>query len=63
MTTATLLWVLLVPLMIAAGIILWLSESRSQRIHRLRAAGWSQQRIANHLHCSRHHVRKILAAT
>lgn len=60
MTITTLLWVLLVPLMIAAGIILWLSESRSQRIHRLHRSGWSQQRIADHLGITRYAVRKAL---
>lgn len=60
MTITTLLWVLLVPLMIAAGIILWLSESRSQRIHRLYRSGWSQQRIADHLGITRYAVRKAL---
>lgn len=62
MTIATLLWVLLVPLVAILGVILWLSESRSQRIHRLRRSGWSQQRIADHLHLSRYQVRKVLTA-
>lgn len=62
MTIATLLWVLLVPLIALVAVILWLSETPSQRIHRLRTAGWSQQRIATHLHCSRYQVRKTLAA-
>lgn len=52
-----LLWALLIPL----GVILWLSETRQQRIHRLHRLGWSQQRIATHLNCSRHQVRKALA--
>lgn len=62
MTITTLLWVLLVPLMIAAGVILWLSESRSQRIHRLYRSGWNQQRIADHMRVSRYQVRKVLNA-
>lgn len=57
MTITTLLWVLLVPL----AVILWLSESRSQRIRRLHRSGWSQQRIANHLRVSRYQVRRVLA--
>ena len=61
MTITTLLWVLLVPLVALLGVILWLSESRSQRIHRLQRSGWSQQRIADHLRVSRHQVRKALA--
>lgn len=61
MSLTTLLWVLLVPVIALLGVILWLSESPHQRIHRLRSYGWSQQRIATHLHISRYHVRKILA--
>ncbi len=61
MTVTTLLWVLLVPLIAVIGVILWLSESRQQRIRRLRAKGWSQQRIATHLNTTRHHVRRALA--
>lgn len=63
MTLPTLLWVLLVPVVALLGVILWLSESQTQRIQRLRAYGWSQQRIASHLHCSRYQVAKSLAAT
>jgi hypothetical protein len=61
MTTATLLWVLLVPALILLGVVLWLSESRRQRIHRLHRSGWSQQRIAAHLQITRYAVRKALA--
>ena len=61
MTITTLLWVLLVPAMILIGVVLWLSESRQQRIHRLRSYNWSQQRIASHLHISRYAVRQALA--
>lgn len=35
--------------------------SRTERITRLRALGWSQARIANHLGISRYQVRKALA--
>lgn len=61
MTVTTLLWVLLVPFVALLGVLLWLSETPSQRIHRLRAAGWSQQRIATHLRISRYAVRQALA--
>ena len=61
MTVTTLLWVLLVPLVAILGVILWLSETQTQRITRLRAAGWSQQRIADHLRISRYAVRQALA--
>ena len=60
MTITTLLWVLLVPALIVLGVVLWLSESRPQRIHRLRSYGWSQQRIANHLQITRYQVRRSL---
>ena len=54
----TLLWVLLIPL----GVILWLSESRHQRIHRLRHQHhWSQRRIAEHLNVTTYQVRKALS--
>jgi transcriptional regulator len=58
MTIKTLLWVLLVPV----ALILWFTESQHQRIHRLRSYGWSQQRIATHLHTTRHQVRRALAS-
>jgi hypothetical protein len=48
---------LLLPLIV----ILWATESRSQRIHRLRRQGWSQQRIASHLQISRYQVRLALS--
>jgi len=41
----------------------WLSETPTSRVHRLRIAGWSQQRIADHLGLSRYKVRKLLART
>jgi ParB-like chromosome segregation protein Spo0J len=49
---------LLLPLLILA----WASESREQRARRWRAAGMSQQRIADRLGCSRTTVRRMLAA-
>jgi hypothetical protein len=48
---------LLLPLIV----VLWATESRSQRIHRLRRQGWSQQRIASHLQISRYQVRLALS--
>ena len=60
MTTTTLAiiaTVLLLPLLI----LLWVTESRQQRAKRLRSYGWSQQRIADHLGCSRTTVRRALA--
>lgn len=57
--TTTLAWVavlLLLPLLL----LCWASESRQQRARRLRRQGWTQQRIANHLHTSRTTVRRLL---
>ena len=39
----------------------WISIDRPERIRRLRALGWSQQRIADQLGISRYQVRKALA--
>lgn len=60
MSINTLLWVLLVPALLALGVVLWLTETQHQRIHRLRSYGWSQQRIATHLNLSRYRVRQTL---
>lgn len=40
--------------------ILWLTESQTQRIRRLRRQGWTQQRIADHMGVSRSTVRRRL---
>lgn len=61
MTTTTLALIvaaLLLPLLI----LLWATESRQQRARRLRAYGWSQQRIADHLGVSRTTARRLLTA-
>jgi hypothetical protein len=39
----------------------WLTIDRPERIRRLRALGWTQQRISQQLNCSRYQVRKALA--
>jgi DNA invertase Pin-like site-specific DNA recombinase len=57
-TFALILAALLLPLLI----LLWATESRPQRARRLRSYGWTQQRIADHLGCSRTTVRRALAA-
>lgn len=41
--------------------IAWLLESQEDKARRWRAAGWSQQRIADRLGVSRAKVRRILA--
>jgi len=43
-------------------ILLWATESREQRARRWRRDGWTQQRIADRLGCSRTTVRRLLAA-
>jgi len=55
-TLALLIAVLLLPLIV----ILWLSETTTQRANRLRNNGWSQQRIAAHMGISRYRVRMAL---
>lgn len=56
---AALLALLLFPLLL----LLWLTESRQQRARRLRSYGWSQQRIADQLGCSRTTARRLLGAS
>lgn len=55
---ATLLALLLLPIIV----LLWATESRQQRARRWRSYGWTQQRIADRLGCSRSTVRRLLAA-
>jgi AraC-like DNA-binding protein len=57
-TTALILALLLLPILI----LLWATESRQQRARRWRRDGWTQQRIADRLGCSRTTVRRLLAA-
>lgn len=59
-TTCVLLWTLAL-LLLPVLFISWLLESRTDRARRWRAAGWTQQRIADRLGCSRYQVRKLLA--
>ena len=54
------LWLLL-PLLLVVAVILWLTESREQRIRRWRADGMSQRCIAERLGISIYQVRKALA--
>ena len=60
MTTFTAL--LLAALLLPVLILLWATESRQQRARRWRRDGWTQQRIADRLGCSRTTVRRLLAA-
>jgi Transcriptional regulator, contains sigma factor-related N-terminal domain len=50
--------IILLPLLV----LLWLTETRRQRARRWRSYGWSQQRIAERLGCSRTTVRRLLAS-
>lgn len=59
--TSTTLALILAALLLPLLILLWAIESRPQRAKRLRSYGWSQQRIADHLGCSRTTVRRALA--
>jgi DNA-binding transcriptional regulator LsrR (DeoR family) len=43
-------------------VLLWATESREQRVRRWKQNGWSQQRIADRLGCSRTTVRRLLVA-
>lgn len=62
MTTTCLLAWAAILLLLPVLIILWATESRQQRARRLRSYGWTQQRCADHLGCSRTTVRRLLAA-
>ena len=55
--TAWAVALLLLPILI----LLWATESRQQRARRWRAAGLTQQAIADRLGCSRSMVRRMLA--
>ena len=53
----TLFWIaalVLLPILI----LLWITESRSQRINRMRANGWTVTAIAKRYGCSRSSVRR-----
>jgi len=58
----TIFCTVLVLLLLPALFLLWLTESRQQRARRWRRDGWTQQRIADRLGCSRTTVRRMLAA-
>jgi AraC-like DNA-binding protein len=60
MTCTVLAWAA-VLILLPVLFLTWLTESRQQRCRRLRRAGWTQQKIADHLHISRTTVRRELA--
>lgn len=60
MTISLLLWVLLAPIVIALGVLLWMTEDRKARARRWRAEGLTQSLIAHRLGVSRSTVRRWL---
>jgi AraC-like DNA-binding protein len=62
MTTSCILAWAAVLLLLPVIVLLWACETRQQRARRWRADGWSQQRIADRLGCSRTTVRRLLTA-
>ena len=56
-TLAFIVALLLLPLLV----LLWATESTEQRAKRLHGYGWSQRRIAEHMHITRYRVRQALA--
>ena len=60
MTTTCLLAWAAVLLLLPIVVLLNLTESRQQKARRWRRDGMTQQRIADHLGCSRTTVRRIL---
>jgi IS30 family transposase len=53
----------LLPLVLIIAVLLWVSESKDQRIRRWVASGISQREVARRLGVSRYAVSKALAAT
>lgn len=62
MTMTTTIALLIALLLLPVLILLWATEDRRQRAKRWRSYGWSQQRIADRLGCSRTTVRRLLAS-
>lgn len=58
--TTTAIYLLLFPLLVVVGVLLWLSESRQQRARRWRRSGMTQAAIAQRLRVSRTTVRRML---
>jgi hypothetical protein len=57
----TTIWAILAVILLPILFLAWLTESHLERAQRLRRAGWSQQRIADHLGVTRYRVRVMLA--
>lgn len=60
-TTCILAWVT-VLILLPIIILLWVCESRNQRIKRWHRTGQSQRLIANRLGLNRYQIRKALAS-
>lgn len=60
---ASLLLFVLFPLLVLVGVVLWITESREQRIQRWHRSGQSQRAIAARLGVTRYQVRLALAAS
>ena len=58
----TFLTFVLLPLLLVFAVLLWLSESKEQRIKRWVSNGVSQRECARRLNVSRYAVSKALAA-
>jgi IS30 family transposase len=58
----TFITLLLLPLLAVFAVLLWLSESKEQRIRRWVSNGVSQREAARRLNVSRYAVSKALAA-
>ena len=61
MTICTLIAWTLALLLLPVLFLAWVTESRTDRARRWRAAGMTQARIAERLGVSRYQVRKLLA--
>ena len=59
----SLLLFILFPLLLLVGVVLWITESRQQRIQRWHRSGQSQRAIAARLGVTRYQVRLALAAS
>ena len=62
MTTSLIRWLRLTPLLIALGVLLWVSEDKKARARRWRRAGMTQRAIAERLGVSRSTIHRWTTA-
>lgn len=62
MTTSLILWLLLTPLLIILGVLLWVTEDKKARARRWRRAGMTQRAIAERLGVSRSTIHRWTTA-